>query len=43
MKKPSGRTMATPFASVHKTFDSDDEGTVGMDMELATPSLNPSP
>jgi hypothetical protein len=43
MKKPSGRTMTTVFASVHETSDSDDEGTVGMDVELATPSSNPSP
>ena len=43
MKKPSGRTMATAFASVHETSDSDDEGTGGMDVELATPSSNPFP
>ena len=30
-------------ASVYRASDSDDEATVGMDVELATPSSNPSP
>ena len=30
-------------ASVCKTSDSDDEATVGMDVEFATPTSDPSP
>ena len=60
MKKPSGGTMASAFASTNELLhqaankpptsasvciasDSDDEATVGMDVELATPSSDPSP
>jgi len=36
IEKQSGRTMANAFVNVYTTYDSDDETTVGIDMEFAS-------
>ena len=43
MEKPSGRIMATVFGDVHRASGSDDVGMVGMDVDFAPPSSQPSP
>ena len=43
MEKQSGRTMANTFLNVYTIFDNDDEATVDMNVELATPLSDPTP
>lgn len=43
IEKQSIRTMANAFPNVYTISDSDDETTVQMDVEWATPLSDPSP